>query len=337
MGFSCFVKGAVCFAFLPIKLLSPSPPKSSTIFPLYCYNTNNNLDMSCVSVGGSSFGHYATNYSYYNNASLVSENVCPVAIGQELTEGQMNSLDFLPAHASPTCHGFFEWEGEVKSTKCSCWGCGAEDVYHYRVEPIVEGTNCGAPLNAVSTPKLAQVKHMMYKQQNCLLTLEKELKEEKAKVLQLEVNNRELSSRITHLVLCHIGPTEKALKDIASSLLPFIFGCQSEEFRCKSSSPGDGSSGEAFVGGAGSGNSSSTSSVPSLVSNSPISRGLEWSIVPEEGENKRSMLSTFPVIHKAEVEEALSGGGGSAISSGGSEFGWFSPEQHTLSFKGGKL
>ena len=198
----------------------------------------------------------------------------------------------------------------------------------------MEGTNCGAPLNAVSTPELAQVKHMMYEQQSRLLTLEKELKEEKANVFQLEVNNRELSSRVAHLVLYHIGPTEKALRDIASSLLPFIFGCRSEEFRCKSSSPGDGSFGKAFVGGAGSGGSSSSSSVPSLVSNSPISQGLEWLIVPEEGTHKRPMLSAFPVINKAEVEEASSGGRESSLSSGGSESGWFSPERHSLSFKG---
>ena len=117
------------------------------------------------------------------------------------------------------------------------------------MEPIVEGTNCGAPLNTVSTPKLVQVKHMMYEQQSHLLTLKKELKEEKAKVFQLEVNNWELSSRVTHLVLYHIGPTEKALRDITSSLLPFLFGCCSEEFRCKNSSPGDSLFGEAFVGG----------------------------------------------------------------------------------------
>ena len=85
------------------------------------------------------------------------------------------------------------------------------NIYHYKVEPIVEGTNCGAPLNTVSTPELAQVKHMMYEQQNQLLSLEKELKEEKAKVLQLEVNNRDLSNGVAHLVLYHVGPTEKAL------------------------------------------------------------------------------------------------------------------------------
>ena len=127
--------------------------------------------MSRVSIGGSSFGHYATNFNYYNNASLVSEDVCPMAIGQELTDEQMNSLDFFPAHTSPTCQGFFEWEGEVKSAKHSCWGCGAKDVYHYKVEPIVEGTNCGVPLNAASTPELVQVKHMMYEQQSCLLAV----------------------------------------------------------------------------------------------------------------------------------------------------------------------
>ena len=138
------------FAFLLIKSLFPSPLKSSTILPLYCYNTANNLHMSCVSVGNSPFSHYATNYDYYNNESLVSEDICPVAIGRELIDGQINNINFHPTHASDSCEGFFEWEGEIKSTKRSCWGCGAVDVYHYKVEPIVEGTNCGAPLNTVS-------------------------------------------------------------------------------------------------------------------------------------------------------------------------------------------
>ena len=163
---------------------------------------------------------------------------------------------------------------------------------HYRMEPIVEGTNYGAPLNAASTPELAQVKHMMYEQQSHLLALEKELKEEKAKVSQLEVNNRDLSSGVAHLVLYHIGPTEKAPRDITSS---------------------------------------------PLISSSPISQGSEWLIVPEEGENKRSTLLTFPVIHKAEVEEASSGGGGSSSSFGGSDSGWFTPERHSLSFKGSRV
>ena len=118
------------FCFSPHQITFPlSPHKSTIILPLYQYNTNNNLNMSCVSVGGSFFGHYTTDFNYYNNASLVSGGFCPVAIGCDLMEGQMNSLDFLPAHASPTCQGFFEWEGEVKSAKRSCWGCGAEDVY----------------------------------------------------------------------------------------------------------------------------------------------------------------------------------------------------------------
>ena len=108
------------FAFLPINLLLPSPLKSSTILPLYCYNTNNNLGMSCVSVGRSAFGHYAANYNYLNNESLVSEDVCPVVIGRELTNGQINNINFHPAHASDSCKGFFEWEGEIKSAKQSC-------------------------------------------------------------------------------------------------------------------------------------------------------------------------------------------------------------------------
>ena len=88
-----------------------------------------------------------------------------------------------------------------------------------------------------------------------------------------------------------------------------------------------------LTGGTGSGGSSSSSSVPSLVSNSPISQGLEWLIVLEEGVHERSMLLPFPVINEAEVEEASSGGRESSLSSGGSESGWFSPEQRALSFE----
>ena len=90
---------------------------------------------------------------------------------------------------------------------------------------------------------------------------------------------------------------------------------------------------EAFVGGAGLGGSSSSSSVPSLVSSSPVSQGLEWLIVPEEGMHERSMLSAFLVINEAEVEEASSGGGESSPGSGGFESGWFSPERCSLSYK----
>ena len=79
-----------------------------------------------------------------------------------MTSFQINNIDFRPAHASDSCEGFFEWEGEIKSAKWSCWGCGAVDVYHYKVEPIVEGTTCGALLNAASTSELVQVKHMLY-------------------------------------------------------------------------------------------------------------------------------------------------------------------------------
>ena len=152
--------------------------------------------MSHASVGSSSFSHYATNYDYYNNKSLVSEDVCPVVIGRELIDGKINNINFHPTHTSDSCEGFFEWEGKIKSAKWSCWGCGAVDTCVYKVEPIVEGTNCGAPLNAASTPELAQVKHMLYEQNSCLLALEKELKEEKAKVAKLEVNEKDMAGGI---------------------------------------------------------------------------------------------------------------------------------------------
>ena len=174
--------------FSPSNLPFPSPLSFPIILPLYCYNSTNNLHMSQVSVGNFSFGHYVTNYDYYNNASLVSEDVCPVVIGRELINFQINDINFHPIHTSPTCGGFFEWEGEVKSAKQTCWGCGIIDIYHYKVEPILEGTNCGAPLNTASTLELVQVKHMLYEQNNQLMAMEKELKEEKIKVAKLEVN-----------------------------------------------------------------------------------------------------------------------------------------------------
>ena len=89
-----------------------------------------------------------------------------------------------------------------------------------------------APLNAVSTSKLAQVKHMLYEQNNHLLSLEEELKKEKKKVETLEVNNKDMMEGIIHPIEHHIGPSEKAIRGVTTSLLPLLFGCQSEVFRC---------------------------------------------------------------------------------------------------------
>ena len=86
--FIIWLKELCFFAFLPIKLLFPSPLKATTILPLYQYNSSSNLHMSRVSVGNSLFGHYATNYNYFNNESLVGETACPTAIGREATSAK---------------------------------------------------------------------------------------------------------------------------------------------------------------------------------------------------------------------------------------------------------
>ena len=98
------------------------------------------------------------------------------------------------------------------------------NMYVYKVEPIVEGTNCGAPLNTALTPELAQVKHMLYEQNNCLLMLEDKLKK-KAKVVKLEVNVKDMAGGIIHLIEGHFAPSEKALRGVATTLLPLIFSC----------------------------------------------------------------------------------------------------------------
>ena len=268
----------------------------------------------------------------------MSEYVIPSAIGRDLTSFQINNIDFHLAHTSDSCEGFFEWEGEIKSAKWSCWGCGAVDVYHYKVEPIVEGTTCGAPLGAVSTPELAQVKHMLYEQNNHLLVMGKELKEEKVKVVKLEVNKKDMAGGIIHLIEGHFGPSEKALRGVATTLLPLIFGCRSTVFGCNgSSAPSDGSFGNAFAGGARSGGSSSSSSISPLLSNSPVSRRLEWSIVSEEGEGERAVLLPFLIVNEVQIEKGSAGGGGSPFSSGESGSGWFSPERCSLSFEGSRV
>ena len=71
----------------------------------------------------------------------------------------------------------------------------------------MEGTNCGAPLNTASTPKLAQVKHLLCEQNNLLLSM-KELYE---KVKKLEVNISKMAGGIVHLISNHIDLSEKAL------------------------------------------------------------------------------------------------------------------------------
>ena len=56
--------------------------------------------------------------------------------------------------------------------KRSCWGCGTKDEYCYRVEPIVEGTNAGGCMEAASTPKLANLGHLVYQLNNKLAFFE---------------------------------------------------------------------------------------------------------------------------------------------------------------------
>ena len=146
---------------------------------------------------------------------------------------------------------------KVKTAKCSCWGCGAQDEYRYRVEPIVEGTNAGGHMEVTSTPKLANLGHLVYQLNNKVAFLEQHLGEEEKKVAVLEVNNRELAVGFEHLMEFHVGPSETALQAAATTFLPFLFRCKSVEFGCKSSAPSDGQSGEAFAGGVRSGSSAS--------------------------------------------------------------------------------
>ena len=94
-------------------------------------------------------------------------------MGHDLPDGQMGSLDYDPAHTYPGCQGYFEWEGEVKTARRNCWGCGAVNEYWYQVEPIVEGTNAGGHMDVASTPKLANLGHLVYQMNNKLAFLEK--------------------------------------------------------------------------------------------------------------------------------------------------------------------
>ena len=145
--------------------------------------------MSCSTIADSHFGVYTTDYNFTSNSSLVNFHSHPIPTGSDLPEGQMASLDYDPAHAYPGCQGYFEWEGEVKTAKHSCWGCGARDEYHYRVEPIVEGTNAGGHMEVASTPELANLGHLVYQLNNKVAFLEQRLGEEEKKVATLEVNN----------------------------------------------------------------------------------------------------------------------------------------------------
>ena len=94
-------------------------------------------------------------------------------------------MDYDPAHAYPGCQGYFEWEGEVKTAKCSCWGCRARDEYRYRVEPIVEGTNASGHVEVASTPELVNLGHLVYQLNNKVAFLEQRLGQEEKKVAEL--------------------------------------------------------------------------------------------------------------------------------------------------------
>ena len=266
----------------------------------------------------------------------------------------MASLDYDPAHAYPGCQGYFEWEGEVKTAKHSCWGCGARDEYCYRVEPIVEGTNAGGHMEVASTPELANLGHLVYQLNNKVAFLEQRLGEEEKKVAGLEVINRELAVGFEHLMEFHVGPSEAALRAAATTFLPFLFGCKSVEFGCKSSTASDGQFGEAFAGGIRSGSSSSSDRVPPLEpcsvgdssssSISPLSSstgqsvvisggGLLWAYLPpvSESEEERSEVSAVEVEDLAEAEGSREESPGASSSSSESSLGWwFSPERRVL-------
>ena len=120
-------------------------------------------------------------------------------------------------------------------------------------------------MDVASTPELANLGHLVYQLNNKLVFLECCLVDEEKKVVELEVINQELAVGYAHLMEFHVGPSETALWAAATTFLPFLFGCKSVKFRCKSSMASDGQFGEAFVGGARSGDSSSSSEVPPLI------------------------------------------------------------------------
>ena len=68
-------------------------------------------------------------------------------------------------------------------------GLWAKDEYCYQVEPIVEGTNAGGYMDAASTPKLANLGHLVYQLNNKLVFFECRLADEEKKVAELEVIN----------------------------------------------------------------------------------------------------------------------------------------------------
>ena len=158
---------------------SPSHPLSfTTLTPIntsplvFSKKVINNINISCSTITDSHFGLYATDYNFTNNESLVWPHLHPTPVGHDLPDSQMNSLDYNPAHAFPGCQGYFEWEGEVKTAKRSCWGCGAKDEYRYRVEPIVGGTNAGCYMECASTLELANLGHLVYQLNNKVVFFE---------------------------------------------------------------------------------------------------------------------------------------------------------------------
>ena len=122
----------------------------------------------------------------------------------------------------------------------------------------MEGTNAGGHMEVASTPELANLGHLVYQLNNKVAFLEQCLGQEEKKVVDLEVNNQELAVGFEHLMEFHVGLSETALQAAATTFLPFLFRCKSVKFGCKSSSPSNGQSGEAFVGGVRSGGSSSS-------------------------------------------------------------------------------
>ena len=167
----------------------------------------------------------------------------------------------------------------------------------------MEGTNASGYLEATSTPELANLGHLVYQLNNKVAFLEQRLCSEEKKVADLEVINQELAVGYAHLMEFHLGPSEAALRVAASAFLPFLFGCKSVKFRCKSSEVSDEQSGEAFVGGAGSRSSSSSDRVPPLIpcsngdtsssSISPLSSSSGESIVISDG---GSLWAYLPLV-----------------------------------------
>ena len=157
-----------------------------------------------------------------------------------------------------------------------------------------------------------------------------------------------------HLMEFHVGPSETALWAAATAFLPFLFGCKSVKFGCKSSQASDGQFGEAFAGGVRSGGSSASDRVPPLKScssgdssSSSISPpssstgesvvisggGSLWAYLPpvSEGEEERTEVSSVKVEHMAEVERTGEESAGTSSNASESSTGWwFSPERRFL-------